>query len=46
MAKVARRKLHSIHQARAVNDLSLPGNRFEPSKGDRLRQHSVRINDQ
>ncbi len=46
IAKVARRKLRSIHQARTLNDLSLPGNRLEPLKGERLGQHSVRINDQ
>jgi len=46
IANVARRKLRSIHQARTLNDLSLPGNRLEPLKGDRRGQHSVGINDQ
>jgi toxin HigB-1 len=46
IASVARRKLRSIHQARTLRDLSLPGNRLEALKGDRLGQHSVRINDQ
>jgi len=46
IAGVARRKLRSIHQARTVRDLSLPGNRLEVLKGDRVGQHSVRINDQ
>ena len=45
-ATVARRKLRSIHQARTLRDLSLPGNRLEVLKGDRSGQHSIRINDQ
>lgn len=46
IAMIARRKLRSIHQARTLRDLSLPGNRLEALKGDRSRQHSIRINDQ
>jgi toxin HigB-1 len=46
IATVARRKLRSIHQARTLRDLSLPGNRLEALKGDRRGQHSIRINDQ
>jgi proteic killer suppression protein len=46
IAGVARRKLRSIHQARTLRDLSLPGNRLEALKADRSGQHSVRINDQ
>ncbi len=46
IAGVARRKLRSIHQARTLQDLSLPGNRLEVLKGDRVGQHSIRINDQ
>lgn len=46
VARVARRKLRSIHQARTLRDLSLPGNRLEALKGDRFGQHSIRINDQ
>ena len=46
IAGVARRKLRSIHRARTLRDLSLPGNRLEALKGDRVGQHSVRINDQ
>jgi toxin HigB-1 len=45
IATVARRKLRSIHQARTLHDLSLPGNRLEVLKGERSGQHSVRIND-
>jgi proteic killer suppression protein len=45
IAGVARRKLRSIHQARTLQDLSLPGNRLEVLKGDRVGQHSIRIND-
>jgi proteic killer suppression protein len=46
IARVARRKLRSIHKARTLRDLSLPGNRLEALKADRSGQHSVRINDQ
>lgn len=43
----ARRKLAAINAATSVNDLRLvPGNRYEPLKGDRKGQHSLRINDQ
>jgi len=45
IARVARRKLRSIHQARSLRDLSLPGNRLEALKADRSGQHSIRIND-
>lgn len=41
------RKLDQLNQAETLDDLrSPPGNRLEPSKGDRAGQHSVRINDQ
>jgi proteic killer suppression protein len=46
IAIVARRKLRSLHQARSLRDLALPGNRLEALKRDRMGQHSVRINDQ
>jgi toxin HigB-1 len=46
IATVARRKLPSLHQARSLRDLSLPGNRQEALKHDRMGQHSVRVNDQ
>jgi len=46
IATVARRKLRSLHQARSLRDLSLPGNRLEALKHGRIGQHSIRINDQ
>ena len=47
MAKVAKRKLDMLNAAVALNDLRVPpGNRFEPLKGSRRGQHSIRINDQ
>lgn len=43
----ARRKLEYLHRARALEDLRMPpGNRLEALKGDRVGQHSIRINDQ
>jgi proteic killer suppression protein len=45
--RVAARKLQVLEAAKDLNDLrSPPGNRLEALKGDRLGQHSVRINDQ
>lgn len=45
--RAARRKLLLLHQARRLEDLRVPyGNRLEALKGDRLGQHSIRINDQ
>lgn len=45
--RVARRKLLYLHRARTLNDLrSPPGNRLEVLRGDRVGQHSIRINDQ
>jgi toxin HigB-1 len=45
--RVARRKLLLLHQARRLDDLRAPpGNRLEALKGDRIGQHSIRINDQ
>jgi len=45
--KVANRKLMQIHNARTLDDLRAPpGNRLERLTGDRLGQHSIRINDQ
>ena len=47
IAKTARRKLREIHRARSLRDLAaLPGDRLEALKGDRVGQHSIRINDQ
>jgi proteic killer suppression protein len=41
------RKLEYLHRARTLQDLRLPpGNRLETLKGDRVGQHSIRINDQ
>ncbi len=43
----ARLKLDRLEAALSLKDLAvLPGNRFEPLKGDREGQYSIRINDQ
>jgi proteic killer suppression protein len=43
---VALRKLRYLNAARVLSDLAAPpGNRLEPLKGDRVGQHSIRIND-
>ena len=43
----ARRKLDQINRVRALIELAVPpGNRLERLRGDRLGQHSIRINDQ
>jgi proteic killer suppression protein len=45
--KNARRKLVQIDIAQILNDLRVPpGNHLEALKGDRIGQHSVRINNQ
>jgi proteic killer suppression protein len=45
--KVALRKLDPIEAAISLADLRIPpGNPLEALKGDRLGQHSIRINDQ
>jgi proteic killer suppression protein len=45
--RAAQRRLRLLHQAEALTDLLVPpGNRLEAMKGDRLGQHSIRINDQ
>jgi toxin HigB-1 len=45
--RTARRKLLQLHAATQPRDLAVPpGNRLEASKGGRLGQHSIRINDQ
>ena len=42
---VARRKLDQLDSAVRLEDLALPpGNRLEPLSGDRVGQHSIRIN--
>lgn len=44
---VAIRKLQMLNAATTLNALvAVPGNRLEPLKGNRLGQHSIRINDQ
>ena len=45
--RVALRKLRQLEIAGVLDDLRVPpGNRLEALKGDRVGQHSVRINDQ
>lgn len=47
MQATALRKLRLLNQARVLADLKIPpGNRLEALKGNRLGQHSIRINDQ
>jgi proteic killer suppression protein len=47
LVKVARRKLGYLDAAVDLNDLrSPPGNRLEVLSGDRVGQHSIRVNDQ
>jgi proteic killer suppression protein len=44
---VALRKLRLLNQAQVLVDLRIPpGNRLEALKGNRVGQHSIRINDQ
>lgn len=44
---VARRKLRQLEIAGVLEDLRVPpGNRLEALKGDRVGQHSIRVNDQ
>ncbi|MBN2874251.1 MAG: type II toxin-antitoxin system RelE/ParE family toxin [Spirochaetales bacterium] len=43
---VARRKLRQLQIAACLDDLRIPpGNRLEVLKGDRIGQHSIRVND-
>ena len=43
----ARQRLRFLHNAATLRDLSFPkSNRLEPLKGDRIGQHSIRINKQ
>ena len=45
--KVGLRKLQQLDIAMVLRDLTVPpGNRLEPLKGNRLGQHSIKINDQ
>jgi proteic killer suppression protein len=44
---VARRKLVQLNAAATLDFLRVPpGNRLEALKGDRVGQHSIRVNDQ
>ena len=44
---VALRKLRMLHATHVLRDLLIPpGNRLESLQGDRLGQHSIRINGQ
>jgi proteic killer suppression protein len=46
IATIARRKLRQLEIAARLDDLRVPpGNRLEALKGDRLGQHSIRVND-
>ena len=45
--RTARRKLEALDSAQQLGDLAASrGNNLEALKGDRLGQHSIRINDQ
>jgi proteic killer suppression protein len=45
--RAARRKLLYLDNAKSLQDLRVPpANRLEPLKGDRLGQHSIRVNEQ
>jgi proteic killer suppression protein len=47
IAPIARRKLRQLEIAARLDDLRIPpGNRLEALKGDRVGQHSIRVNDQ
>jgi proteic killer suppression protein len=44
---IARRKLDMLDEAESLTELGYaPGNRLESLKGERVGQHSIRINDQ
>ncbi|MDX2298643.1 MAG: type II toxin-antitoxin system RelE/ParE family toxin [Xanthomonadaceae bacterium] len=47
IATAARRKLEQLHAATTLDFLRVPpGNRLEALRGERIGQHSIRINDQ
>jgi proteic killer suppression protein len=47
LQRVALRKLRMLNRAASLNDLRVPpANILEKLKGDRVGQHSIRINDQ
>jgi len=44
---VVRRKLDAVNAAESTEDLAfVPGNRFEPLKGDQQGRFSIRVNEQ
>lgn len=44
---IARRKLRMLNNARHLNDLRIPpNNRLEALKGDKVGEHSIRVNNQ
>jgi proteic killer suppression protein len=43
---VARRKLDALEYAKALRDLSSPGNKLEKLQGDLAGKYSIRVNDQ
>jgi len=44
--RICLRKLRMLNRSKTLEDLRIPpGNRLEALKGDRLGQHSIRIND-
>jgi toxin HigB-1 len=46
LQRIALRKLRMLNRAATLHDLMIPpANRLEKLKGDRLGQHSIRIND-
>lgn len=47
LAVAARRKLRAVDAAERLSDLRIPpGDRLEPLKGERVGEHSIRINSQ
>jgi toxin HigB-1 len=47
LRRIAMRKLQLLDSATTIGDLRVPpGNRLEKLEGDRMGQHSIRINDQ
>jgi proteic killer suppression protein len=47
LVRVALRKLEQLDSVERLDDLRIPpGNRLEALKGDRVGQHSIRINEQ
>jgi proteic killer suppression protein len=47
VSKIALRKLTYLHAVRQLDQLRVPpANQLETLKGDRLGQHSIRVNDQ